>query len=224
MYLGSVVEVLPDARTEPRHPYTRALMDSRPSPPTPPRAARSSRLSGEIPCPSTCRRAAPLPPAARAPATSAAARPLISPARAATPSPASIPSDITTRTRPHEFPRPHRRIRRMKATPSRRAARISHAFRRRRSISAKRLSTGSATSTPSSPAFSTPGAKRAGRSRHVVSAHATPGARVSREAFDHIAGLICDAAEEQGQRSTASCSACTARWCPTSARMAKASC
>lgn len=34
--------------------------------------------------------------------------------------------------------------------------------------------------------------------RHVVSAHATPGARVSREAFDHIAGLICDAAREEG--------------------------
>ena len=33
--------------------------------------------------------------------------------------------------------------------------------------------------------------------RHVVSAHATPGARVSREAFDHIAGLICDAAAEE---------------------------
>lgn len=29
---------------------------------------------------------------------------------------------------------------------------------------------------------------------HTVSAHATPGARVSREAFDHIAGLICEGA------------------------------
>ena len=29
---------------------------------------------------------------------------------------------------------------------------------------------------------------------HAVSAHATPGARVSREAFDHIACIICDAA------------------------------
>ena len=29
---------------------------------------------------------------------------------------------------------------------------------------------------------------------HTVSAHATPGARVSQEAFDHIAGIICDAA------------------------------
>ncbi len=36
--------------------------------------------------------------------------------------------------------------------------------------------------------------------RHVVSAHATPGARVSREAFDHIAGLICDAAREEKDR------------------------
>lgn len=36
--------------------------------------------------------------------------------------------------------------------------------------------------------------------RHVVSAHATPGARVSREAFDHIAGLICAAAEEEKDR------------------------
>ena len=33
--------------------------------------------------------------------------------------------------------------------------------------------------------------------RHVVSAHATPGARVSKEAFDHIAGLITRAAEEE---------------------------
>jgi microcystin degradation protein MlrC len=36
--------------------------------------------------------------------------------------------------------------------------------------------------------------------RHVVSAHATPGARVSRDAFDHIAGLICDAAVEERGR------------------------
>ncbi|MCM2403991.1 M81 family metallopeptidase [Rhizobium sp. S153] len=33
--------------------------------------------------------------------------------------------------------------------------------------------------------------------RHVLSAHATPGARVSREAFDYIAGLICEAAIEE---------------------------
>ncbi len=41
-------------------------------------------------------------------------------------------------------------------------------------------------------------AGRAGgwRITHSVSAHATPGARVSREAFDHIAGIICDAARE----------------------------
>ena len=32
------------------------------------------------------------------------------------------------------------------------------------------------------------------RITHTVSAHATPGARVSRAAFDHIAGLICDGA------------------------------
>jgi microcystin degradation protein MlrC len=39
-------------------------------------------------------------------------------------------------------------------------------------------------------------AGRAGgwRITHTVSAHATPGARVSREAFDHVAGLICDGA------------------------------
>jgi microcystin degradation protein MlrC len=34
------------------------------------------------------------------------------------------------------------------------------------------------------------------RITHTVSAHATPGAPVSREAFDHIAGIICDAAAE----------------------------
>ncbi|NBZ88186.1 M81 family metallopeptidase [Stagnihabitans tardus] len=32
------------------------------------------------------------------------------------------------------------------------------------------------------------------RLTHTVSAHATPGARVAQEAFDHIAGLICDGA------------------------------
>ena len=41
-------------------------------------------------------------------------------------------------------------------------------------------------------------AGRAGgwRITHTVSAHANPGARVSREAFDHIAGIICGAAQE----------------------------
>lgn len=34
------------------------------------------------------------------------------------------------------------------------------------------------------------------RITHSVSAHATPSARVSREAFDHIAGIICDAARD----------------------------
>ncbi|MBE2274825.1 MAG: M81 family metallopeptidase [Rhodobacteraceae bacterium] len=34
------------------------------------------------------------------------------------------------------------------------------------------------------------------RVTHSVSAHANPGARVSRVAFDHIAGLICDAARD----------------------------
>ena len=33
------------------------------------------------------------------------------------------------------------------------------------------------------------------RITHSVSAHANPGARVAREAFDHLAGIICDAAE-----------------------------
>lgn len=32
------------------------------------------------------------------------------------------------------------------------------------------------------------------RVTHAVSAHATPGARVSREAFEHVAGIICEAA------------------------------
>lgn len=38
------------------------------------------------------------------------------------------------------------------------------------------------------------GAEAGWRISHTVSAHATPGARVSREAFEHIAGLICDGA------------------------------
>lgn len=50
MYLGSVVEVLPDARTEPRHPYTRALMDSS-FVPDPAARREIAPLSGEIPSP-----------------------------------------------------------------------------------------------------------------------------------------------------------------------------
>lgn len=34
------------------------------------------------------------------------------------------------------------------------------------------------------------------RITHTVSAHANPGARVSRAAFDHVAGILCDAARE----------------------------
>ena len=50
MYLGSVVEILPDARADPRHPYTRALMDSSFAPD--PAARREiAPLSGEIPSP-----------------------------------------------------------------------------------------------------------------------------------------------------------------------------
>lgn len=50
MYLGSVVEVLPDARTVPRHPYTRALMDSRFAP-DPAARRKIAPLRGEISSP-----------------------------------------------------------------------------------------------------------------------------------------------------------------------------
>lgn len=50
MYLGSVVEVLPDTRTAPRHPYTRALIDSS-FVPDPARRKTIVPLSGEIPSP-----------------------------------------------------------------------------------------------------------------------------------------------------------------------------
>lgn len=50
MYLGSVVEVLPDTRTVPRHPYTRALMDSS-FVPDPAHRKTIVPLSGEIPSP-----------------------------------------------------------------------------------------------------------------------------------------------------------------------------
>jgi peptide/nickel transport system ATP-binding protein len=50
MYLGSVVEVLPDTRTAPRHPYTRALMDSS-FVPDPAHRKMIVPLSGEIPSP-----------------------------------------------------------------------------------------------------------------------------------------------------------------------------
>lgn len=50
MYLGAVVEVLPQASAAPRHPYTRALMDSSFAPD--PAARREiAPLSGEIPSP-----------------------------------------------------------------------------------------------------------------------------------------------------------------------------
>lgn len=48
MYLGRVVEVLPTARTTPRHPYTIALMEST-FEPDPARRRVITRLSGEIP-------------------------------------------------------------------------------------------------------------------------------------------------------------------------------
>ncbi|MBL8697594.1 MAG: ABC transporter ATP-binding protein [Alphaproteobacteria bacterium] len=48
MYLGSIVEILPEARATPRHPYTRALLDSV-FEPDPTRRRRVARLTGEIP-------------------------------------------------------------------------------------------------------------------------------------------------------------------------------
>lgn len=48
MYLGAVVEVIPKADTKPRHPYTKALMDSNFAP-DPLHRKELSRLEGEIP-------------------------------------------------------------------------------------------------------------------------------------------------------------------------------
>ncbi len=48
MYLGRVVEILPTARAAPRHPYTRALLDST-FEPDPTRRREVVRLGGEIP-------------------------------------------------------------------------------------------------------------------------------------------------------------------------------
>lgn len=69
MYLGAVVEVLPDTRTAPRHPYSRALMQSNFAP-DPARRRAIEPLAGEIPSPfalppgcafaSRCRRASDL--------------------------------------------------------------------------------------------------------------------------------------------------------------------
>ena len=50
MYLGAVVEVLPTADAKPRHPYTRALIDSGFAP-DPQRRRAIAPLSGEIPSP-----------------------------------------------------------------------------------------------------------------------------------------------------------------------------
>jgi oligopeptide/dipeptide ABC transporter ATP-binding protein len=67
MYLGRIVEVLPTSRTEPRHHYSHALMDSN-FEPDPSRRKVVTRLAGEIPSPFD------LPPgcafAARCPAAS----------------------------------------------------------------------------------------------------------------------------------------------------------
>ncbi len=48
MYLGRVVELLPHPGAQPRHPYTRALLDST-FEPDPTRRRKIGRLSGEIP-------------------------------------------------------------------------------------------------------------------------------------------------------------------------------
>jgi len=48
MYLGAVVEVLPAANATPRHPYTRALLDSTFAP-DPAKRRKLEALSGEIP-------------------------------------------------------------------------------------------------------------------------------------------------------------------------------
>jgi oligopeptide/dipeptide ABC transporter ATP-binding protein len=48
MYLGRVVEILPTAHTTPRHPYTRALMDSR-FEPDPQRRRVVTLMQGELP-------------------------------------------------------------------------------------------------------------------------------------------------------------------------------
>jgi peptide/nickel transport system ATP-binding protein len=50
MYLGSVVEVLPHPKAKPRHPYTRALIDSGFAP-DPDRRRTIAPLSGEVPSP-----------------------------------------------------------------------------------------------------------------------------------------------------------------------------
>ncbi len=50
MYLGAVVEVLPEARATPRHPYTAALMQSGFAP-DPSRRREIAPLAGEIPSP-----------------------------------------------------------------------------------------------------------------------------------------------------------------------------
>ena len=50
MYLGAVVEILPDPAARPRHPYTRALMEARFAP-DPAQRKSLAPLTGEIPSP-----------------------------------------------------------------------------------------------------------------------------------------------------------------------------
>jgi len=68
MYLGRVVEVLPQARDTPRHPYAQALMDSH-FEPDPARRKTVHMLKGEIPSPFDLPRGCAF--AARCPAASA---------------------------------------------------------------------------------------------------------------------------------------------------------
>ena len=66
MYLGAVVEVLPDPAARPRHPYTSALMEARFAP-DPAQRKQIAPLTGEIPSPFAlppgCAFAARCPPA-----------------------------------------------------------------------------------------------------------------------------------------------------------------
>jgi oligopeptide/dipeptide ABC transporter ATP-binding protein len=75
MYLGRIVEILPEPRAQPRHPYTRSLLDSNFTP-NPTKRSEIRRLTGEIPSafdlPPGCAFAARCP---RADATCRAARP-----------------------------------------------------------------------------------------------------------------------------------------------------
>lgn len=187
MYLGAVVEILPSQDAHPRHPYTRALIDSGFAP-NPARRRAIAPLSSEIPSPFDLPPAAPLPGAAPTPQIAAAlSDPRLT--HLPTPPPAStrfesrsMPFHILTAAFVHE------------SNTFKRGETTLQDFRNDVLDEGQTAIDRFGDVNEELAGFLDIGSKAGWQITHTVSAHATPGARVARAAFDHIAGLICDGA------------------------------